>query len=322
MKKILKIVAVFGLLVSIQSCNDGEELIDDLQSTVERGAILRTVQVISNELPIGVEGAEFSVELEEQDEQDGGLLDSVDVYVSFTDGSPDNGDTTGAGGEALVTTITAAEFSPGPFGLPRTTLTLSLDQMLAAVNLSADNLFGGDVFNTRLVLKLTDGRTFTSTDVNGNIASGSFFLSPFSYNSNVVCPVPDDYFLGTYLVEKISSQEDPFFPNYGSAFGTETVEVTGSGAARSYEFSYFPTGFDFGQVMNFTLSCGNVLVMGTAISGTLGCGDGSIGQSTPETPSTYNLADDSVLEISFEDFNPDAGCGTGSYPVTLRYTKQ
>ena len=62
--------------------------------------------------------------------------------------------------------------------------------------------------------------------------------------------------------------------------------------------------------------------MGTAISGTLGCGDGSIGQSTPETPSTYNLADDSVLEISFEDFNPDAGCGTGSYPVTLRYTKQ
>lgn len=327
MKKLKYLLLAVPFAITLNSC-DSDEQVDELIDSVERGAILRTVEIFSNELPIGVADAEFSVRVEEQDEEDGGLLQSVDIFVSFTDGSPDDGDSSGAiTGDVMVSSIGADQFENGPNGLPRATITVTLDAMLAALNLTADDLFGGDVFRTRLQLNLTDGRSFTNdggdnVDVNGNVASGSFFLSPFFYNSNVVCPVPDEYLIGDYLMERISTTEDPFFPSFGQAIADQPVTITGSGAARSFVFSYFPTGFDFPQVMNLTLSCNNFLVMGTAESGTLGCGDGSIGQSTPEVPSQYDLSDDSVVEIDFLDFEPDAGCGTGNYPVTILLTRQ
>ncbi len=325
MKKYIKYLAFSALAIGFYSCDDeGDEQIDTLLNTVERGAILRTVEVIANELPIGVEGSEFSIIVEEQDEEDGALLQSVDVFATFSDNSESDGDTTGANfNEFALTTIDASAFSPGPFGLPRAPIAISADALNAGAGVTADQLFGGDTFTIRLVLNLTDGRSFTNTDVNGNISSGSFFLSPFAYTATVTCPVVETFLVGNFLMERTSSGEDPFFPNYGSAFETQEVSISGTGATRTFEFSFFPSSFDFPQTMTLQLVCGEILVSGTATEGTLGCGDGSIGQSNGDIPpSPYDVAgDDSVVEISFEDFNPDAGCGTGSYPVTITLTR-
>lgn len=327
MKNYIKYLALSALAFGIFSCDDGgDEQIDGLLDTVETGAILRTVEVLANELPIGAEGSQFSIIVEEQDEQDGGLLQSVDVFATFADNSEEDGDTTGANfSEFAVTTIDASAFMPGPFGLPRAPIVISADELNAGAGVTGDQLFGGDTFSIRLVLNLTDGRSFTSTDVNGNIAGGSFFLSPFAYTATVTCPVPEAFLVGDFLMERTSAGEDPFFPNYGPAIATQLVSISGTGATRTFNFSFFPESFDFGQVMTLQLVCGDILVSGTAEAGTLGCGDGSIGQSNGDIPpSDYlmNGGDDSVVEVAFEDFNPDAGCGTGSYPVTITLTRQ
>jgi len=71
-----------------------------------------------------------------------------------------------------------------------------------------------------------------------------------------------------------------------------------------------------------TLSCGNLFFTGTAVAGTLGCGGGTITQGPTDPPATYSLANDTDFEIEIVDFADDAGCGTGSYNVTLRFIKQ
>ena len=226
MKKLKYLFLLLPLLtITFISC-DEEEQVDILIDSVERGAILRTVSLISNELPIGVDTAEFSVLLEEQDTEDGGLLESVDVFLTFSDGSADVGDSSNGivDQEIFVRTLGLDQFETGPNGLPRTTLTVTLTEMLSLTNLTAENIFGGDSFTTRLVLNLTDGRSFTNdlgdnVDVNGNISSGSFFQSPFRYTTPVVCPVDAGTFVGDYFVEQITP----------SIFGYDTFDPDGDG---------------------------------------------------------------------------------------------
>ena len=319
MKNLLKIASLFVLIFTINSCSTDDKVIDGIFSDVSNGAILRTINLVSGEYAIGATDPFFAVEFEEQDAQDGALLSSVDVYVSFKD---DSAGTTSA--EVLYSTIPAADFSSAtPFGLPRTTLNITLDQMLAANGIVAGDIFGGDTFPVRLALNLTDGRTFSVDNATG-IISGGFFSSPFLYNVNVVCAIPDTYMLGDYAMLRTSTVEDPFFPNYGQAFSStvpQTVTVGGMGASRNFDFSYFPTSFDFGQRMTITLSCGNIFIAGTSIGGTLGCDGTTIQQSTGPMPSQYDLANDTAMSIDFLDFEPDAGCGTGNYPVTILLTK-
>jgi len=325
MKNVFKIVTS-SLLVLVLFINcDGDDNITSTFDAATNGGFLRTIELISNEIPIGESEAQFAVEVEAFDSQNGNLLQSVDVLLTFSDNTPEDGDSSaGIFEEVLFTTIGADAFvRGGEDNLPRTVISVTLAEMLSTFNLEEDAIFGGDAVETRLVLNLTDGSSFSASNSDADITG----LSPFTYTSNVVCPIPDDYFLGEYLMERISTEEDPFFPSFGPAFDTELVTVTGSGSARSFAFTYFPdpaAGFSSPYIMSLVLSCDNFLVMGTIApdNGTLGCGDGSIGQSTPDIPTTYDLDNDDVLEIGFNDFDPDAGCGTGGYPVLLRLTRQ
>ena len=84
MKNLIKYAFAGAILIGMASCEDDEQNTTDfVQENVERGAVLRTVSLISNSLPIGVPTAEFSVLLEEQDAFGGDLLESVDVEILF-----------------------------------------------------------------------------------------------------------------------------------------------------------------------------------------------------------------------------------------------
>ena len=325
-------------LLTFNSC-ESDEQIDTLIDTVERGAILRTVSLISNELPIGVTTAEFSVELEEQDQENGALLQSVDVFVTFNDGSEDEGDSSGGivGQEVAAGTISADQFTTGPNGLPRTTLTLPLTQLLSLVNLTNDDIFGGDTFVTRLVLNLTDGRSFTNTDVNGNVASGSFFVSPFIYTTRVVCPVEAGTFVGDYNVEQVTSSifgYDTFDPDGGGviltlvegdedgiAAGTiDTPEV--GGTQRAFDADYL-AALGFGNTVTYLLNyvCGVVTLNPAGFTG-VACGGVSIELGVPlGPPGVYDFQDDSSFVLVILD-DVTNSCGTGSPDVTLNWSRQ
>lgn len=312
-----KIFAVLILIATVNSCTTRDTVVDEVLDGVENGAVLRTIQIIDAEYAIGSVDPNWSIEIEEQDVEDGALLDNVQVYVSWTDTSEGT-----QSSEVLYQTITASEFSTDtPFGLPRTMISLSLADALATTGVSEDDIFGGDFFPLRLVLNLTDGRSFTNTDAAG-IITGGFFASPYLYNIPVVCAIPEDYMIGDYFMERTSTVEDPFFPNYGQAISDQLVTVDGTGATRSFGHVYYPTSFALGYVMELTLSCGDIFVFGTWPGGTLGCGAGGIEQSSPVVPSTYSLADDTVFDIDLLDFEGDGGCGTGNYEVSIRLTKQ
>ena len=125
-----------GSALVFTACSDGDKVFDEVQANVERGAVLRTVSVTSNEVAINAdgtiaEGANFGVILEEQDQEGGDLLDFVEVYVGYRDNTA--GGTDNDRDEVLAETITSDAFTIGEFGLPRTEYSISGDAMLSAI---------------------------------------------------------------------------------------------------------------------------------------------------------------------------------------------
>ncbi|MBT8273667.1 MAG: hypothetical protein KJO77_07670 [Bacteroidia bacterium] len=178
------ILSLFAVLL-IASCTSRDNVIDDVLDGVENGAVLRTTQVFNADIPLGDETAVWSIEIEYQDVLDGaGLLSEVRVYAGFKDNNDDGVDVNAA--EVIFQTIPAADFSPGPFDLPRAIITLSAAEMLNAFGLTFDDTNSGDQYQIRLEVELTDGRIFTNTDAAG-IITGGFFASPYFYNANVIC---------------------------------------------------------------------------------------------------------------------------------------
>lgn len=189
------------------SCSTDDKVIDDVLNSYTVGAVLRTVETINTDMPLGDDTVAFNIVIEEQDVEDGALLSQVNVYLGFNDNSDDGVDNDLS--EVFVETITASDFTPGPFGLPRTTLNYPVTLMRSLLNQSADIPVGGDQYQFRLELELTDGRVF-SNDNAGGIITGGFFNSPFFYNANVTCPFE------TSLAETFSYTSYDMGPGDGS----------------------------------------------------------------------------------------------------------
>lgn len=168
------------------SCDEGTAVVDDVTDGTERGAILRTVNVLSNELPIGVADGFFGVDLEVQSGENGTLIDAVEVFANFRDNTPDNGK--GATStEVLVESVAKSTFTTGEFGLPRFTYQVTLPQLLSATGTPEADIDGGDQFRVRFELVLNDGRRFSFAQNSGTL-TGSYFSSPFLYSATIVCP--------------------------------------------------------------------------------------------------------------------------------------
>ncbi|WP_416440157.1 hypothetical protein ACH3O9_10495 [Leeuwenhoekiella sp. A16] len=235
MKKIAIIIAILSAGI-YSSCSSDDKVVDNVLDTVTRGAVLRTVSLNSSNFNAFDPESIFSVTLEEQDVEDGGLMSSVDVLVSFTDNQDDPVDISVE--EQLLLTLQPSDFTTGPNGLPRITFETSLSAAAAAVGLSPGEYSGGDTFTYRLVLNLTDGRSFTNTDASGTISGGSFFTSPYSYLVGVNC-TPTSPIAGDYSV----TIEDSYGDGWNGA--SITVEIDGvttdytldDGASGSFDFT-------------------------------------------------------------------------------------
>jgi len=183
MKNIFKIfIAVFTAALIFNSCSTDDKVIDEVLDGVENGAVLRgDDDTLINDLVLDLPSM-FYVDLQEQDVEDGALLESMDVYVTFNENSDIAGDSSPATTtEVFARNVPAADFSVGEFGLPAYTLNMPLSELLSLVNLTSDEqIYVNDTFVVRLVLKLTDGREFSVAET-ANVVTGGFFNSPFQY---------------------------------------------------------------------------------------------------------------------------------------------
>ena len=213
------ILGVSTLLIS--SCDDGDKVIDTVFDETTRGAILRTIEAdgIFDRFDTSTT---FGFTFEEQDYEDGDLLEKVDLYISFEDNTEANGDSTVD--EILIETFLPADFTDGEFGLPRASYETTLANALSQLGLVEGDFDGGDAIQFRLILTLTDGRTFTNDDSTGTI-TGSFFNAPYFYAPIIKC-IPPAPVAGEYTIE----MED----SYGDGWNGASIDVVIDGVETSY----------------------------------------------------------------------------------------
>ncbi len=321
------------LALGLGSCDDDEENVTvTVQDTVETGAVLRTIEITQNEVNNETLDGGISFTIEEQDEQEGDLLDLVNVYITFTDNSgPVFGDSSNSieGQEILYRTIPASEFTDGPFGLPRVDITITTQDFLTATNSTLASIFGRDTYLTRLELVLTDGRVFSSDNAGGIITAG-FFNSPFQYVTNVISPIAADAFLGDYTITNDSAGVLGF--NTFEEGGTVTLvqPAGGSSVDRAFDYVFLPDA-GVGQAavpFNMSFVVDAVVIPPGQPSG-LQCSSGlTIGPAPDGSFGSFDLVDDTSFTIRFTDNygdgDPEAvqDCGEAPKSIQATLTKQ
>ncbi len=300
MKKIINKFILIVLAVSTFSCSDANNAIYDVFDGVEYGAIIRTLNTGNQNFNLFDLSSSWDITIETQDEKFGALLSQVVVYVGYTDNKDDGNDNNRA--EVVLNTIPASEFTTRANGLPTTSLMYTLNDMVTALGLASGQYNGGDTFNIRLEVVLTDGRTFSAADGSGSL-QGSYFKSPYVYQAGMLC-IPDVPFSGDYVIDMQDS--------YGDGWQT----TTGDG----------------GPGITVTLDTGVVLEVGLCTpyeASTYACvNDYSSGSDTITIPAGTLSADwyfpgDFYGEISFQIYAPsgnliaDVGPGTGAGPIAL-----
>ena len=303
MKNILKILTALLVVVSFNSCQDSQNTIDEVFA-YETGAILRTLSVDNALLNSSDATTAFVVTVEEQDAQDGALLESVDIYITLRDLTVENG--TSVATDVFVKTFDASVFTTSPVGLPMATLSANYGEMFAATGLGVNDISPGDIFLVELRLNLTDGRTFGKDSAAG-IITGGFFSSPFVYNALITCsPEPGDY-----VVDMHDSYGDGWQTNDGNAGDGISVDIDGVitlvGMCSAYSTSTWLSGTECTPNDGYDASATVTVPVGA--------------QSA-----TWTFPGDQYGEISFEIYAPDGSLvfeglqgetGPGLLPVTV-----
>tara|TARA_S200000501_G_C20841996_1_gene752028 strand:- start:1513 stop:2439 length:927 start_codon:yes stop_codon:yes gene_type:complete len=197
MKNIFKLLFTASILLFAYGCTtDGEHLASyDHSGEVEYGAVLRTITDMpsNNLINTSFDDSAFIVTVEEQDIEDGDLLQEMRISVVYDDYTPDNGITEAS---ALVQSVSASEFyTDTEFGFPRYDINVSWGSMKAALGFEGSEFLPGDIVRVELTLELTDGRVFGPESASSQVSSG-FFSSPFAYNALLACsPQSGEYLL-------------------------------------------------------------------------------------------------------------------------------
>ncbi len=256
MKNVKNISLLLCSLI-ILSCSTEDKTIDEVLASVSSGGVLRTIDIDNNMTYNDIEqnfvdGANYILTLEQQDNQQGGLLQEVEVYARFVentlddtnnDGNIDDDDEDISTEEELFETIDASEFSTGERGVPVTTITYTAEELLAFTGVDESKIEGTDEFALRLVLKLSDGRSFSIDDANGNVSGGSYFSSPFQYRTPISCAITEDL-SGIYTYNITSLTSAP-----GGRSNCPAAPLTGevTWESTSTEGEYTTSDISFGQ---------------------------------------------------------------------------
>jgi hypothetical protein len=304
----------FMALFLVTACDEGDAVVDQIVADTERGAILRTVSVISDEIPIGNDESNFSVEVEVQDEDNGKLVQQIEVYIGFRDNTVETGAPDLDTDEVLATTLDVSTFAIAEFGYPRTTYTITLPELLNVLPITSADVDGSDQFTIRFELVLEDGRRYSFADNTGTL-TGSFFSSPFLYTATIVCP-PKAPTPGVWTINMTDS--------YGDGWQTDT----GSGGAGITVTLDDGTVLEVGLCSPYGGAAGTFLESGNGLCTE---NNGFVGSGTITIPSGTLTADwffpgDAYGEIGFEIVTPNGNVvggytGVTAGPITIDFCK-
>jgi hypothetical protein len=154
-----------------------------------------------------------------------------------------------------------------------------------------------------------------SVDGDGLVSEGLHTVSMFQ-----ICPVPDTYFVGDYLIQEVT----PISPGNGVALSNNTIVSVFTPldaddepilTQRAFATEAFPM-FCGGSFFDFEINlvCNELVVpLGRTTCSCGGMFDDYFGPSPVST--TYDVSDDTFITLNFQDDVQDA-CGGGTSTVT------
>ena len=221
-----KIISLLTVILLFQSCSDPDNTINDVLDNYQKGAVLRTISSSGDYNFYDQSNSVFTATIEAHDEEDGALLNNVEIFISADSGE-----------EVQIRTLNSSEFTTGPTGLPRTTFSVSLTEVDSKIN-----YIGGSTINIRLRLNLTNGKSYSTENVTGSM-TGSYFKSPYAYNKIVLCNVTDGSAVpGIYTVKMVDT--------YGDGWQDSRIKLTLDGTEYIYAI---PSPYTSGIEINATL---------------------------------------------------------------------
>lgn len=157
----IKILPIAGLLLASISCSTDESSPLDVLEDAEQGALIVAIETQNNTISADTTEGSLEVLLEYSDENQGQLLDKMNIYTTFFDQSAEGDSSNAITEEVLLSAIEETEFQDGTNNLPTYQMTITAQEFLTATNTTNESIASGDMFATRLELVLTDGRTFS-----------------------------------------------------------------------------------------------------------------------------------------------------------------
>lgn len=312
-------------LCTVVACNTDEKAIETVMEELEYGAVIRTIEFNNSEFVVDDLSSVFSVVIEEQDEEDGALLETVEIYVRFQDNTPggDNFSTQ----ETRLGSLIPEDFTLGPNGFPRMTLELGYQELLTTTGVAHSVVECKDQFLVRLEVRLTNGLVLTVGNASSIIlAFDTFFSSPYCYTINVVEPIDPDSFTGTYFYSSV--EDGPLGPTFGppqvvqiSRGHSNTVRTIPMKHILSHPSNELPRDYEFSIVCDEAVFQKNQL---SSVIGECGFSGGPILLGPGPENAPINPDDDSGFELWFVEgyLGFDGGCGFGTAPSRIRFTKQ
>lgn len=328
MRKNCLIIGIVGFFFACSS--EDNSVVSTIDENTEFSVLLKTLSIETLDYNLTDPESAFTVTLEVDDGQAGQLLERLDLFATYVDQTPDNGDETTT--EVAIQQFPASEFNTSNNGNPTLRVASELNSLLTAFNISSSAVTCGDQIRFRFEAVLTDGRKFSTNSTNARIIS--ILDSPFEYVANIVTSIPTTSFAGTYDYETIT---EGFF---GPAFGSGTVQITTSAPnRRSIPMRYIVNEL-IGVPVNegfidyeFTVACDQIIFSNFQIAIDNSCIDGGdrpsingpillgpdmavIGSADPN--------DDSVFDLYFvEGYQGWNGtCDFVEVRNHLRFTKQ
>ena len=221
------------LLIVLMGCEEQERAFPEFgDGDVQTGAFARRISPIEGNFNFfDPAGSNVSFDVEFYDVNEG--RDVAEYNWTATYSIPDSMDS--EIGPVEVLSIPASSFVTSEFGLPSTTVTFNLAEVLEDLEIDQEDLNQGDQLRFRSTIVLNDGRTFDRANTGNNIITGRSFNSPFIVDQFVICP--------SDLSASVSYEQttNPWPDGCGSQTLTGTQELV-----EESEGIYFVEDFSFG----------------------------------------------------------------------------
>lgn len=170
----------------------------------------------------------------------------------------------------------------------------------------------------------TNGVNLTLALEDGIDAGGVASPETHSITIVLICPIPETFGTGDYLMEQITAIN----PDDGvQMFENQIVTITATGGTTRSFAAVYLEALNIGNgptTVPFTFLCGEV-IPDRNIASNLLCVQGQppIDFGPPAVLSIFNDSDDSVFEMTItEYFEQTGGCSVTPYDTTFRFTKQ